>query len=128
MSLRDDLRKREESDFDLRYLRIMSVNLTITYSNSFHSVFNEKIKKRKKQQVGRKQTNCCNSRKPYISLVIHAGPQITHSLSPDGKYGSALVQSVLPQKYFHYPTFKVLRTVLLFKLLFSVHLTLEPLF
>ena len=56
MSLLDDLRRREKSDFDLKTFKNlnMSVNLTITYSNSFHSLFS---KKGKGQQVGGKQTS-----------------------------------------------------------------------
>ena len=42
VSLRD-IRRREKSDFDLWNLN-MSVNLTITNSNSFHSLINKKIK------------------------------------------------------------------------------------
>ena len=54
MSLRDDLHRSEKSDFHLRIE--VPVNLAITYSNSFRSLFIKKIKKGKRQ-VGRKQTS-----------------------------------------------------------------------
>ena len=54
VNLRDDLRKREKSDYDIRR---MSVKLTITFSNRIHSLFIKKIKKGKRRQVGRKQTS-----------------------------------------------------------------------
>ena len=74
----------------------MSVNLTITYSKSFHSLFIKKIKKGKRRQVGRKQTSIVVIQEAAGLQILHL---LTHSLGqPRWQYGTALMLSALSQK------------------------------